>query len=123
MTEREDAQNDKQPKHCPCKIKKFFDIFGLHVLMLYFCGIIFNESKEMETLANNPPLNAMQIHFLQSLRFVNTDEMYRDLKQIISDYYFNRIQERTDKWWEDKSMTNEKLDEMFKNSHYRISAK
>ena len=77
----------------------------------------------METAVANSPLNAMQIHLLQSLRFVNTDEMVQELKQIISDYYFKKMREETDKWWDENDMTNEKLDEMFLNSHYRTSSK
>ena len=77
----------------------------------------------MEATIKNLPLNPMQIHFLQSLRFVKTDEMFQELKQIISDYYFKKMEEETDKWWEENDMTNEKLDEMFANSHYRTSYK
>jgi hypothetical protein len=69
------------------------------------------------------PLNAMQIHFLQSLRFVETDEMFQELKQLISDYYLKKAEDETDKWWEETGMTTEKLDEMFANTHHRSSGK
>ena len=75
----------------------------------------------MEAIVENLPLNAMQIQFLQSLRFVQTDEMFQELKQIISDYYFKKMEEESDKWWEENNMTPEKFDEMFANSHHRIS--
>ena len=78
---------------------------------------------DMETTIANTPLNAMQIHFLQSLRFVKTDEMFQELRQIISDYYFQKMEEETDQWWEENGMTQEKLDEMFENAHYRTSRK
>ena len=77
----------------------------------------------MEATITNAPLNDMQIHFLQSLRFVKTDEMFRELKQIVSNYYFKKMEEETDKWWDENNMTNEKLEEMFLNSHHRISCK
>ena len=77
----------------------------------------------MEAIVSSPPLNAMQIHFLQSLRFVKTDEMFQELKQVISDYYFQKLKEETDQWWEENEMSQEKLDEMFANSHHRISYK
>jgi hypothetical protein len=77
----------------------------------------------MEATLSQPPLNAMQIHFLQSLQFVKTDEMFQELKQVISDYYFRKMEEETDQWWEENEMSNEKLDEMFLNSHYRSSGK
>ena len=77
----------------------------------------------METATAQSPLNAMQIHFLQSLRFVQTDEMFQELKQIISDYYLKKMEEESDKWWKDNEMTNEKLDEMFLYAHHRIASK
>jgi hypothetical protein len=77
----------------------------------------------METIVENQPLNAMQIHFLQSLRFVNTDEMFQELKQIISDYYFKKMETETDKWWMENNMTAEKFEEMFLNAHHRTSYK
>jgi len=77
----------------------------------------------MATAIIHSPLNDMQIHFMQSLRFVKTDEMFNELKQVISDYYFNKMEKETDKWWDDNEMTQEKLDEMFLNSHYRTSYK
>ena len=77
----------------------------------------------MEAAVVNSPLNAMQIHFLQSLRFVKTDEMFQELKQLISDYYFQKLKEETNQWWEEHEMSQEKLDEMFANSHYRSSYK
>jgi hypothetical protein len=77
----------------------------------------------MEATVVNPPLNAMQIQFLQSLRFVQTEEMFNELKQIISDYHFKKLEEAADKWWDEDNMTNEKLDAMFSNSHFRTSYK
>jgi len=77
----------------------------------------------MEAVMTHPPLNDMQIHFLQSLRFVKSDEMFRELKQVISDYYFRKVEEETDKWWDENNMTNEKLEEMFLNTHHRTSCK
>jgi hypothetical protein len=77
----------------------------------------------MEATMTHAPLNDMQIHFLQSLRFVKSDEMFRELKQIISDYCFKKMEEETDKWWEENEMTNEKLEEMFLNAHHRSSHK
>jgi len=77
----------------------------------------------MEAAVANAPLNDVQIHFLQSLRFVKTDEMFCELKQIISDYYFKKMEEEADKWWDENNMTNEKLDEMFLNAHHRIAYK
>ena len=77
----------------------------------------------METIGIHQPLNATQIHLLQSLRFVKTEEMCRELKQIISDYCLKRLDEETDKWWKENNMTTEKFDELFLNAHYRTPYK
>ena len=77
----------------------------------------------MATAMINYPLNDMQIHFMQSLRFVKTEEMFHELKQVISDYYFKKMEKETDKWWDDNEMTQENLDEMFLNSHHRTPYK
>ena len=77
----------------------------------------------MKAATTQSPLNAMQIHFLQSLRFVQTDEMFQELKQIISDFYLKKMEEGADKWWEENEMTNEKLDEMFLYAHHRTAVK
>jgi len=54
---------------------------------------------------------------------VKTEEMCRELKQIISDYCLKRLDEETDKWWKENNMTTEKFDELFLNAHYRTPYK
>ena len=49
--------------------------------------------------------------------------MFRELKQIVSDYYFKKMEEETDIWWDENNLTNKKLDDMFLNAHHRISGK
>jgi hypothetical protein len=44
---------------------------------------------------------------------VKTDEMFQELRQIISDYYLKKLEEETDKWWKENSMTSEKFKKMF----------
>jgi hypothetical protein len=39
----------------------------------------------MEATALNSPLNATQIHFLQTLQFVKTNQMMQELQQVVSD--------------------------------------
>jgi hypothetical protein len=71
----------------------------------------------MRATASPQPLNDMQIHFLQSLQFVKTEKMMQDLKQLVSDFYFQQLEEEADKWWEENNMTNEKLEAMLNASH------
>jgi hypothetical protein len=58
------------------------------------------------------PLNASQIHFIQSLQFVKSEEKLKELKKIVSDFYFQQFEKEADKWWDANNMTNEKLEEM-----------
>jgi hypothetical protein len=68
---------------------------------------------------SHEPLNATQIHFLQSLHFVKNDEMMQELQQLVSDYYFKKMEEEADKWWQENDMTQEKFDAMTKDLHFR----
>ena len=77
----------------------------------------------MQATLSHQPLNSAQIHFLQALQFVKTDRMMQELQQVVSNFYFKKIEEEADKWWEENDMTNEKLEEMFLHSHYRTSSK
>ena len=73
----------------------------------------------MEAAVLNSPLNATQIHFLQTLQFVKTSQMMQELQQVVSDFYFKKMNEEADKWWEENNMTVDKFEEMFSNIHYR----
>ena len=59
------------------------------------------------------PLNNMQIHFLQTLQFVKTDKMMRELQQIVSEFYFKKMNEEAEQWWAENNMTTEKFDKLF----------
>jgi hypothetical protein len=80
------------------------------------------KTKFMEATLSHQPLNATQIHFLQSLQFVKSEEKLRELKQLVSDFYFRQLGKETDKWWEENNMTDEKLEEML-NLYSRVSNK
>ena len=47
----------------------------------------------------------------------------QELQQVVSDFYFRKMEEEADKWWIENDMTNEKMEEMFQNSHYRTPYK
>ena len=75
----------------------------------------------METTLSHEPLNPAQIHFLQTLQFVKTEQMMNELQQVVSDFYFKKMGEEANKWWDENNMTEEKMNEMFLNSHHRAS--
>jgi len=51
--------------------------------------------------SQNKGLNAAQLHFLQTLEFVKTEEMLEELKQIVRDYYIKKVQEEADRLWDE----------------------
>ena len=77
----------------------------------------------MQATLSHQSLNPAQIHFLQTLQFVKTDQMMQELQQVVSDFYLKKIEEEADEWWEENNMTNEKMKELFHNSHYRTPYK
>ena len=72
----------------------------------------------MDTTAVQQPLSATQIHFLQSLRFIKSEEKLRELKQIVSDFYFRQMEREADKWWDKNNMNNEKMDELLTHAYH-----
>ena len=61
--------------------------------------------------------------FLQTLQFVKTNQIMQELQQVVSDFYFKKMNEEADKWWEENNMTKEKFEEMFSYIHYRTPYK
>lgn len=49
----------------------------------------------------NKGLNKAQLHFLQTLQYIKTDEMLEELQQIVSDYYIKKAQEEVDRLWDE----------------------
>jgi len=68
--------------------------------------------------AQSKGLNAAQIHFLQTLEFVKTEEMLEELKQIVRDYYLKKAQEEADRLWDEG-----KLGDFLLNEHLRTPYK
>jgi hypothetical protein len=86
-----------------------------------FAAVITQNSKKMATATiSHEPLNATQIHFLQSLHFVKSDEMMQELQQLVSNYYFKKMEEDADKWWQENDMTQEKFDAMTMTSSWTV---
>lgn len=86
---------------------------------MFFFVTLQKDLGVMQTTLSHQPLNPAQIHFLQTLQFVKTDTMMHELQQVVSDFYFKKMGEDANKWWDENNMTNEKMNEMFHNLHYR----
>jgi len=77
----------------------------------------------METTVVNTPFNDAQLLLLQTFAHVKSEESFNELKNVLLDFYKNKLDEETDKWWEENNMTTDKFEEMFSNIHYRTPYK
>ena len=75
----------------------------------------------MEAIVTNPPLNAAQLYLLQTFAHVKSEESFEELKSVLFDFYQKKLDQETDKWWEDNDMTVEKFEGLCSNIHYRTS--
>jgi hypothetical protein len=74
----------------------------------------------MTTTTAQPALNIAQIHFLQMLQHIKTEQKLNELKRIVSDFYFNQLEGETDKWWNENNMTDEKLEAKIQSNSYKL---
>ncbi|MCE7062065.1 hypothetical protein [Dyadobacter sp. CY343] len=63
-------------------------------------------------------LNDMQLFMLRMFEKQLNARQEREIKQLLSEYFAKQIDEEMDRIWEEKSLTQEKLDEALK-SHKR----
>jgi hypothetical protein len=76
----------------------------------------------MQVVSSNQPLNTAQKFVLQTFLTVQTERERDELTSLYLDYIQRRLDIETDKWWNDNSMTNEKLEEIL-NTHNRTPYK
>ena len=63
------------------------------------------------TYNTQPILNNAQLHFLKILQFLKTEEELMELKQIISNYYLEKLEKDIDKYWGEGKITDDILNE------------
>ena len=56
-------------------------------------------------------LNPAQLHFLQILSHIKTDEALTDLKRLVRDFYAQQLQKEADQYWAEGKMSDRLLDE------------
>ena len=56
-------------------------------------------------------LTPAQLHFLQILSHIKTDETLKDLKRLVRDYYSQQSQKEADKYWEEGKIGDHLLNE------------
>ena len=60
---------------------------------------------------NSTGLTPAQLHFLQILSHIKTDETLKDLKRLVRDYYSQQSQKEADKYWEEGKIGDHLLNE------------
>ena len=81
------------------------------------------QDKYMEAAVVNTPFNDAQLLLLQTFSHIKSEESLNELKAVLLNFYKNKLDEETDKWWEENDMNPEKFDEMCSNLHYRTPYK
>jgi hypothetical protein len=61
--------------------------------------------------AENVGLNQAQLHFLQILSHIKTDETLTDLKRLVRNYYAQQLQKEADKYWAEGKISDSLLNE------------
>jgi len=56
-------------------------------------------------------LNQAQLHFLQILSHIKTDESLTDLKRLVRDYYAQKLQKEADMYWAEGKIGDHLLNE------------
>ena len=69
----------------------------------------------METAVLNPS----QLHLLRMFSYNKDEESLKSLKEALFNYYCQRVDEESDKWWKENNITTEKFEEMCSDIHYR----
>ena len=66
--------------------------------------------------------NPIQLYLLQLFSHMNSEQELKDLKEVLSDYYFKKVEQRAAEIYEEKGWTQEMLVAM-SNEHFRTPYK
>lgn len=58
--------------------------------------------------------NPMQLQLLRMFSYVRSDSQLREIKKVLSDYFFNKVEEGMDALWESGEWSEEKNDAIMK---------
>ena len=76
----------------------------------------------MDSIVAKQPFNAAQMLVLRSFASVKAEKDREELTSLYLDFLQKKLEEATDKWWEENEMNDEKIEEIL-NSHYRTPYK
>ena len=67
-------------------------------------------------------LNSSQLHLLRMFSFNRDDKSLSELKDVLFNYYCQKVDEEGKRIWKEKNMTNEMMHELL-NTHLRTPYK
>ena len=76
----------------------------------------------MDAVVAKQPFNAAQMLVLRSFANVKAEKDREKLTSLYLDFLQKKLEEATDKWWEENEVNDEKIEEVL-NSHYRTPYK
>ena len=63
--------------------------------------------------------NPIQLHLLQMFSRMNSEQELKEVQQVLSEYYFKKVEKRAAELWDELELDQQKLDEMA-NIHERL---
>lgn len=66
-------------------------------------------------------LNPIQLHILQMFRYTKSKKSLENLKDFLSKYYANLVDDEMDKIWKEKKLSQKKIKDMAKE-HFRTKS-
>ena len=66
--------------------------------------------------------NPIQLHLLRMFSYMKSEKELEEMKQVLSDYYFQKVEKRAAELYKNKGWTQETLDAMA-NEHFRVPYK
>ena len=66
--------------------------------------------------------NPIQLHLLQMFSRMKSEEELKELKDVLSEYYFKKVEKRAAEIYKEKGWTQDTLDAMA-NAHFRTPYK
>ena len=75
------------------------------------------QSSERIREVTTAGLNPSQLHFLQILSHLKTDEILVDLKRLVRNHYAQQLQKEADKYWDDGIIGDHLLNEHLRSTY------
>lgn len=92
-------------------------------LRIYFGDLklvrIFAGEKETKFIIMQTVFNPIQLQLLQMFSCMKSEQELKEFKQVLSEYYIKKVEERANNLWENMSLDQQKLDAIA-NIHERL---